>query len=84
MSNVNNNNIEAEAIVAAVEAGAAWARGLKVGDKFMGSRPEAEARYQDKTLQRMFMHGALDVLEHGRVVTNMEGILIEDAVREGK
>lgn len=47
----------------AYEAGINYAKGLKVGDDFLGVRPEADARFpDDKLAQGVFMTVALDNL----------------------
>lgn len=67
-------------------AGKAWAEGLKVGDVFMGAMPAAsEAGYSDAPIDGMgrlsfswlFMQAALDVLDKMKVITDMQGKLVE-------
>lgn len=67
----------------AIEAGEAWAKGLKRGHYFHGARPEAERRYPGNDVaQRLFVASALDVLDKGRVVTAEDGMLVEDVIQE--
>lgn len=81
------NRISDEAVVQmkdAYEAGAAWAKGLAVGDQFRGALVEGAAQYPPKQpgpqgmrLPLQFMSGALDVFDKERVKlhTDQEGII---------
>lgn len=69
-----------EQLIAAAEAGHDWAAGLKAGDKYIGALWAARERYADPRQQRAFISSALDVLALGRVVTDMDGVLLYDVL----
>ncbi len=74
---MNLNNIDIPELVKALNAGQEWALGLRPGMMFTGARPEALSRYQNAVYVRVFVTGALSVLEGARVVTAMNGVILE-------
>lgn len=73
---------DANGLKQAYEAGTAWAANLKVGDTFLGCKPEADKLYTDKLQRNVFMTAALDGLRyvkvHTRVVTT--GLTAENVI----
>jgi hypothetical protein len=68
---------EVQEMIQATEAGSLWAKSLKIGDSFMGARPEAESRYVNPRSQRLFVFSAMNVLETLRLCTDGHGVIAE-------
>lgn len=63
-----------ESMVAAVDAGEAYARGLAVGQLFTGCGPAAHAAGLEGGLRRLFISAALDALP--KVWTDGAGVIV--------
>lgn len=72
--------LDLDRLKAAQDAGRSWALGLKKGQRYLGASPAATGQgYVSNTPEhRLFIDSALDVLMAARIITDTEGIMVED------
>ncbi len=71
-------DVEVIEMTQALEAGIKWANSLQVGDSFQGAMPEAQARFANLRSQRLFVYGAVGVLEKHVLRTAGDTLIITE------